>query len=195
MLVLTLQYGKQRITWTRIVRFGSIWNWYNWSMTKIENTSNGIIVRNDNGRFAKGTNAINKFTPDNARLMVQKRIDKFRRSAAIGITKEIMSIDSSVTNVYDAWQFINARFASQIINSDIPRGDDIRALGQNIGAISSKDNNNNNQSNQIDNTLANDTLILLRNALLSVYSNDNKGDNLDKDTPNIIIVDDRSTDK
>lgn len=79
-----------------------------------------------------------KLTPfhsGNAADMARRRWDKYRREAAAAVVAEAKSSLPSVTSPGHAWGALNARLFSQIMDSDKPRGDDVEALGRNIGAI------------------------------------------------------------
>ena len=100
----------------------------------------GVIVRDKNGHFMPGTQSHHQITHDNARLMVNKRINKYREMAAERLGRDFAAIDPEVCNtpVQDqpaaAYALLVSRTAQQAYDSEIPRADALREVGRSIGA-------------------------------------------------------------
>jgi hypothetical protein len=75
------------------------------------------------------------FDSERATNAVKKRWEKYREAAADAVTKRLGKAVPDVTTPEAAWGVLNARLASQIMTSEKPRGRDLQALGQNMGAI------------------------------------------------------------
>lgn len=93
--------------------------------------------RGQGGRFLTKPKGIEQYTitSENAADMARRRWQKYREAAADAVAEEIGSIVPGVTTPEQAWGVLNARLASQIMDSDKPRGDDLTALGRNMGAV------------------------------------------------------------
>lgn len=92
--------------------------------------------RDTNGRFLSKPEGVMQYsiTKDNAREMARKRWEKYQQAAADAVTEEMGSIVPGVTTPQAAWGVLNARLATQIMDSNKPRGNDLDILGQNMGA-------------------------------------------------------------
>ena len=91
--------------------------------------------RDEKGHFLKRPEGIVGFTKENAAGYSKRRWEKYREAAADAIVEEMGSIKPGIFTPESAWGVLNARLASQIMDSNKPRGDDLRLLGQNMGAI------------------------------------------------------------
>jgi hypothetical protein len=93
--------------------------------------------RDKNGHFTSKPDAIMQysFTSANAADMARRRWEKYREAAADAVAEEMGTIVPGVTTPESAWGVLNARLATQIMDSDKPRGGDLTDLGRNMGAI------------------------------------------------------------
>lgn len=92
----------------------------------IQQSANGIMVRDERGRFLPGTRPDNAITPASARMLAQSRWDKAREAAAAGLLKGVK--DSGVVDVdvravpTDAWGILIARGTEIAMQTDNLRG-------------------------------------------------------------------------
>jgi hypothetical protein len=85
--------------------------------------------RDSNGRFlSPPPGAAPPITSDNARAMVQKRIEKYRRRAVRAIVDEAKSIDPTVSIGADAFGLVAAKQFSALMDSDKPAFADLERL-------------------------------------------------------------------
>jgi hypothetical protein len=111
---------------------------------EMEDTDDGVTEvvqfqaeRGEGGRFLTKPKGLEKYaiTSENAADMARRRWQKYREAAADAVTEEMGSIVPGITTPEQAWGVLNARLASQIMDSDKPRGDDLMQLGRNMGAM------------------------------------------------------------
>ena len=100
--------------------------------------SEGIIVRDSNGRFQKGTVSPKPITHDNAREMLEKRAQKAAQRSRQRIVREAAAIDPDVRDIFDAHALMLARQYIAILDSDKPRMDDAEKLAQMLGTAERK---------------------------------------------------------
>lgn len=111
-------------------------------MSEDHPTQSHAIAQRDavTGRIvAKGPDAAATITAGNAKELAARRWEKYRRTAASKVMQEAAAIDPSVKTPAEAWGLLVARLFQQIMDSEKPRGEDIRRLGQFIGALSQYD--------------------------------------------------------
>jgi hypothetical protein len=93
--------------------------------------------RGPGGRFLTKPKGIEQYaiTKENAAEMAKRRWEKYREAAADAVVEEMGAILPGISTPEQAWGVLNARLASQIMDSNKPRGDDLMQLGRNMGAI------------------------------------------------------------
>lgn len=88
-----------------------------------------IIKRNEKGQFlALPPGAAPLITSANAREMVARRVEKYRRAALRRITDEAMSIDPTVSTSADAFGMVAAKQFTTLMDSDKPAIDQLDKL-------------------------------------------------------------------
>jgi hypothetical protein len=102
---------------------------------RVEQTSNGVIVRAPNGHFLPGTKPNNIITPETARDMHQLYRERHRATAAKWLHTEVSAISPDVITQEDAWGYLQAKEAVKILDSPHPTPDALRQIGQAIGAL------------------------------------------------------------
>jgi hypothetical protein len=93
-------------------------------MGQVQQSANGIMVRDERGRFLPGTMPSNTITPANAREYQHRRYDLAKQAAARGLLDGVNR--SGVVNVRDtpveAWGEIVGHAAELVMVSDNTRG-------------------------------------------------------------------------
>ena len=90
-----------------------------------------ITLRDSNGRMlAPLPGAAPPITSDNARAMVKRRQEKYRRAAVERITKIIAEVDPEVSNGAMAFAVIAAEQAKTLMTSKDPKFSDVERLGR-----------------------------------------------------------------
>jgi len=99
--------------------------------------ANNTILRHADGKFQKGVSASpeHKITSDNARVLASARWEKYRQAAVQRVIEEGRGIDPNVQGGADAWALLVSKQYIALMDSDKPRGDDLKAIGQVIGAM------------------------------------------------------------
>lgn len=98
----------------------------------MEETQDRTDIRDSNGRWLAPPPGSEKtrITSANARTMVQKRWEKYRRQAVRKIVEEAKSIDPSVSVGAEAFGLVAAKQFTALMDSDKPRIADLEKLGQ-----------------------------------------------------------------
>lgn len=101
-----------------------------------EDTKNGVIMRNERGKFAPGTQskAGIKSSAD-ARNLAQKRWDKYRAATAKGIVAEAIAIDPSANTPEAAMALVAGKQYVALMDSDKPKVDDLYRMYQIVGGL------------------------------------------------------------
>jgi hypothetical protein len=86
------------------------------------------VKRDKNGRWLVPPKSPAPITHDNARQMVQKRVEKYRRAAVQRIVDEAKSIDPTVSVAADAFGLLAAKQFTTIMDSDKPAMQDVERL-------------------------------------------------------------------
>jgi len=85
--------------------------------------------RDSRGRFLTvPAGAAPPITSDNAREMVRKRTEKYRRAMVARIVREAASIDSTVQTPADAFGLVAAKQYTTLMDSEKPRMADLEKL-------------------------------------------------------------------
>jgi hypothetical protein len=99
-------------------------------------TQDAVIIRGADGKFLPGTRAPNTIkSSEHARSLVQKRWDKARQASRAAVLSEIKSITTDVTKPVEAYAYIVGKQAVALVDSDRPRLDDTKTLGQLMGYV------------------------------------------------------------
>jgi hypothetical protein len=96
----------------------------------MEDTQTKTDIRDNKGRWLVPPPGSEKtrITADNARQMVQKRVEKYRRAAVQKIVEEAKSIDPSVSVAADAFGLLAAKQFTTIMDSEKPAMADVEKL-------------------------------------------------------------------
>jgi hypothetical protein len=86
------------------------------------------VLRDKNGRWLVAPKSPAPITHENARSMVQKRWDNYRRAAVKRIVDEAKSVDLSVSTGADAFGLVAAKQYTALMDSDKPKLDDLERL-------------------------------------------------------------------
>ena len=99
-----------------------------------------FIAERNRGKFTKLPPALEKYkiTPETSAEMARRRHEKYRRAAAAAVADKVHGRISQVSTPVQAWSYIVADQVGKILDSDKPRGDDVRQVGQWIGAVVSE---------------------------------------------------------
>ncbi len=107
-------------------------------ITPIEN---GLLVRDSNGKFIKGTKSPGQITSDNANEYHRMRKEKSKAAALLAVNNAAITADIVIPDEIEAhdvgWYAINNHAASILFMSDKANGipELMRTLGQNTGHI------------------------------------------------------------
>lgn len=104
-----------------------------WQGKMVRRYEDGAI-RDQNGRMIEAMDTPMPITRDNARQLRALRYQKYQEAAADAVHQELASISPMANTPFAAWGVLNARMAQQIMDSNIPRGFDLRILGEHMGA-------------------------------------------------------------
>ena len=142
----------------------------------MEETQTRTDIRDSNGRWLAPPPGSEKtrITTDNARLMVQKRVEKYRRAAVKKIVEEAQSIDPSVSVAADAFGLLAAKQFTTIMDSDKPVMSDVERLHK---LMTGADANSQRENAQAPGTISADPDTLLR---LAAAIEEYKTDAVDK---------------
>ena len=96
-----------------------------------------FIAERNRGKFTKLPPALEKYkiTPETSAEMARRRHEKYRRAAAAAVADKVHGRISQVSTPVQAWSYIVADQVGKVLASDKPRGDDVRLIGQWIGAV------------------------------------------------------------
>ena len=86
------------------------------------------VLRDERGRWLVAPKSPAPITHDNARSMVQKRWDNYRRAAVKRIVGEASSIDPTVSTGADAFGLVASKQFAALMDSDKPKLDDLERL-------------------------------------------------------------------
>lgn len=103
----------------------------------LNETNDTNEVRGKDGRWLAPPPGSEKtrITTDNARSMVQKRVENYRRKAIQRIVEEAKSIDPSVSVGADAFGLVAAKQYAALMDSEKPRIADLEKLGQIMSGV------------------------------------------------------------
>ena len=93
-----------------------------------------FIAERNRGRFTKLPPALEKYkiTPETAHERIRQRTEKYRRAAAAAVAHNVPVEGASPIK---AWGYLVADQVGKVLASQKPRGDDVRLIGQWIGAV------------------------------------------------------------
>ena len=93
-----------------------------------------FIAERNRGKFTKLPPALEKYkiTPETAHERIRQRTEKYRRAAAAAVAHKVPVEGASPIK---AWGYLVADQVGKVLASDKPRGDDVRLIGQWIGAV------------------------------------------------------------
>ena len=92
--------------------------------------ASGAIVDKTIGRIVA-----REMTSEQGRMLVSKRWEKYRESAASAMLKTVQAIDPTIQTEHDAWGYLYGKQFAALINADKPRGDDLVKFGQVVGSM------------------------------------------------------------
>lgn len=99
-----------------------------------------FIAERNRGKFVSLPPSLekHKITKETSAEMARRRHEKYRQAAAAEVAKKVGGRISQVSTPVQAWSYIVADQVGKILDSDKPRGDDVRQVGQWIGAVVSE---------------------------------------------------------
>jgi hypothetical protein len=156
-------------------------------VASVEQTINGLLVRDRQGRLMPGTRPANLITTENARQMRRRDLALNRQAAAAGMSAgvraavrsnpglvEDMELESTGDTTRDAWALVNAVTTAQVMQSDIPRPDAVELLGKHTGMTPTRDDADEQPHRDVD-----AVLVLLAYARRDVIDIPPTGDGFD----------------
>lgn len=94
-----------------------------------------VRTRDDRGRFIGPPGTGRQITAQNASEYARRRWEKAQLAVSERVTAAAKAVAPGVRDPFDAWALVNERHWQQIMDSDTPRGDDVRELGRNMGMV------------------------------------------------------------